>query len=309
MRTHFMISFLCFPSKGLLKAVFGKCSLILTTCITLLFFLGIAQFSPVAAQEVLFDFDNAPLYSSLPIYQTAGGITAHLSATGQGYSIQNANVIGFTPPGFSGRILYPSSINLSDILIRFNQTLTDFSIMYCCQELGCDDAATMKVTAYMNGSYVGFNTRTATYPGTWPVDTLRCSFPQGFDSVVVHYFMHPPTCQDYGVIYMADNMRVTPLPVNVLSEGEIIEKYTLSQNYPNPFNPTTNIKFAIPKSSNVKIAVFDIAGKELEVLVDEQLKAGTYQLNWNASTHSSGVYFYKMQAGEYYSTMKMVLIK
>ena len=151
----------------------------------------IAQVSPASAQLVLFDFDNAPLYTSLPIYQTAGGITAHLSATGQGYSIQNANVLGFTPPGFAGRIIYPNSIYLADLLIRFDQTLTDFSIMYACQELGCDDAATMRVTAYMNGSYVGTNTRTATFPGTWPVDTLRCHFPQGFDSVVVHYDSSP----------------------------------------------------------------------------------------------------------------------
>lgn len=81
--------------------------------------------------------------------------------------------------------------------------------MYACQELGCDDAATMKVTAYMGGTLVGFNTKTATYPGTWPVDTLACSFSQGFDSVVVHYNSPPPTCGDYGVIFLADNMKAT----------------------------------------------------------------------------------------------------
>src|SRR5689334_5198381 len=124
-----------------------------------------------SAQPVLFDFDNAALHSSLPMDQTVGGITAYLSAIGQGYSIQEANVLGFTPQGFSGRIIYPNSIYLADLLISFNQSLTDFSIMYACQELGCDDAATMRVTAYLNGNYIGTNTRTATYPGTWPSDT------------------------------------------------------------------------------------------------------------------------------------------
>jgi hypothetical protein len=195
--------------KKSIESVFGKCNFIVTACISLFFFSVLAQLSPTSAQSVLFDFDNAPLYTSLPLNQTAGGITAHLSATGQGYSIQEANVLGFTPPGFAGHILYPNSINLSDLLISYDHTLTDFSIMYSCQELGCNDAATMRVTAYKNGSFVGTNTKTASNPGTWPVDTLKCSFPQGFDSVVVHYDSPPPTCQDYGVIYLADNMWIT----------------------------------------------------------------------------------------------------
>ena len=90
--------------------------------------------------------------------------------------------------------------------------------MYSCQELGCDDAATMRVTAYVNGTFIGTNTKIASNPGTWPVDTLSCSFPQGFDSVVVHYDKRPATCQDYGVIFLADNMRVTAsgaLPVQL----------------------------------------------------------------------------------------------
>jgi hypothetical protein len=176
-------------------------------------------FTTASGQAVLFDFDNAPLHSGFPISQTAGGITAQLAGTGQGYSIQDANVLGFTPQGFSGRIIYPNSVFLADLLVRFDAKLTDFSIMYSCQELGCDDAATMRVTAYRDGSIVGTNTKTAGNPGTWPVDTLRFSFQQGFDSIVVHYDSRPPTCQDYGVIFMADNMRVTPLgvvPVNLM---------------------------------------------------------------------------------------------
>jgi len=93
------------------------------------------------AQEVLFDFDNAPLHSPLPIYQTSGGITAHLSATGQGYSIQYASALGFTPPGFAGLMLYPNSINLSDLASTMTTHLPSFRLCMACQELGCDDAA------------------------------------------------------------------------------------------------------------------------------------------------------------------------
>jgi hypothetical protein len=268
----------------------------------------IAYVSPVSAQAVLFDFDNAPLYSSLPIYQTAGGITAHLSATGQGYSIQNANVLGFTPPGFAGRIIYPNSISLSDLRVHFDQTLTEFSIMYACQELGCDDAATMRVTAYMNGTYVGTNTRTATFPGTWPVDTLRCSFPQGFDSVVVHYDSPPPTCQDYGTIFVADNMRVTPI-VTGISEGRLAEMFTLRQNYPNPFNPSTTISYQLPMQSYVTLKVFDMQGKEVATLVNSVEQPGDKSVNFNANKLASGVYYYRLQVGNFIETKKLVLLK
>lgn len=175
----------------------------------------IAAFATIAAasasaQAVLFDFNNAPLHTPLPIDLTVAGISAHFSATGQGYSIQDTSA-PVVPLGFTGRFIYPSSIQPADLLISFDRTLTDFSILYSPQELGCDDSATMRVTAYMHGIFVGTHTHTAIHPGTWPVDTLSCTFTQGFNSVVVHYDGHPPTCSDYGVIFLADDMRVTPL--------------------------------------------------------------------------------------------------
>lgn len=162
----------------------------------------------LSAQTVLFDFNSAPIHTSLPIDLTVGGITAHFSATGQGFSIQDTSAPG-VPSGFSGRLLYPNSVFKADLLIGFDHVLTDFSIRYAPQELGCDDSATMRVTATMNGVFVGTNTKTASNPGTWPIDTLSCSFPKGFNAVVVHYDSKPPTCQDYGVIFMADDMIVT----------------------------------------------------------------------------------------------------
>ncbi len=171
---------------------------------------AIATAAPTTAQTVLFEFDNAPLHSPLPTDLTVGGIMAHFSATGQGYSIQRADTMGFTPVGFGGYCIYPSSVFPADLLVGFSQTLTGFSILYAPQELGCDDSATMRVTAYMDGALVGTNTTTADPPGTWPTGTLIFSSAQGFNSVVVHYDARPPTCQDYGPIFVADNMSVTP---------------------------------------------------------------------------------------------------
>ncbi len=91
--------------------------------------------------------------------------------------------------------------------------------------------------------------------------------------------------------------------------SEIPMSFSLGQNYPNPFNPTTNIKFALPKSSIVKITVFDITGKEIETLVNEQLQAGTYETKWNASNYPSGVYFYKLTTDGFIETKRMLMIK
>jgi hypothetical protein len=229
-----------------------------------------------SAQTVLFDFDNAPLHSPLPISLTEGGITANFSATGQGFSIQEANVLGFTPQGFTGRVIYPNSIYQADLHIRFDQTLTYFSIMYACQELGCDDAATIRVTAYSRGSFTGTATMTATNPGTWPVDTLSCSFSQGFDSVVVHYDKRPPTCQDYGVIFMADNMKVTPANTTGINSQKISGRAIVS---PNPATSSSAITFTLLQSDNIRIAIYDLTGRMIKNLFKGSLPPGEHKIN------------------------------
>ncbi len=163
------------------------------------------------AQSVLFDFANAPQYTSLPINLTVGGITAHFSATGQGYSIQLFNCQGLSPVGFSGLCIYPSSVYAADLIVDFSTPVTDFSILYAPEEYACDSSATMRVTAYLNGGLVGTATTNA-QAGTWPTETLRFSSAQTFNHVVVHYDAPPVTGGDYGPVFMADNMAVTPAP-------------------------------------------------------------------------------------------------
>ena len=89
------------------------------------------------------------------------------------------------------------------------------------------------------------------------------------------------------------------------------KSFSLSQNYPNPFNPSTKIKFSIPGSSVAQtfLSVYDILGKEITTLVNEQLKPGSYEVEWNAANYPSGVYYYKLTSGDFTETKKMVLIK
>lgn len=168
------------------------------------------------AQSVLFDFDSLPAHSSLPAAYTVGGITASFTATGQGYSIQPANTLGFTPAGFAGNCIYPNGISAADLLVSFSTPLTNFSILYAPQELACDSSATMRVTAYLNGTVVATATTNATWncTCTWTSQILPISTVLPFNSVIVHYEAPPPPipnpCQDYGTIFLADNMTVTP---------------------------------------------------------------------------------------------------
>ncbi len=103
----------------------------------------------------------------------------------------------------------------------------------------------------------------------------------------------------------------TPIGIQVIST-EIPEKFELYNNYPNPFNPVTKIRFDIPDISGnntVKLEIFDLTGKSLGYIVNEKLDAGEYSVDWNASDYSSGVYFYRINAGSFTDTRKMILVK
>lgn len=93
------------------------------------------------------------------------------------------------------------------------------------------------------------------------------------------------------------------------SKNIIPDEYSLWQNYPNPFNPVTKIKFDIQKSEYTTLKIFDIAGKEIAVLVNEFLSPGSYETIWNADNFPSGIYFAKIQAGNYSQIIKMTLLK
>lgn len=105
------------------------------------------------------------------------------------------------------------------------------------------------------------------------------------------------------------------IPVGILQiNGTLPVEYSLSQNYPNPFNPQTKIKFDIPanvkgQTTKVKLVIYDLLGREVAKLVNEELKPGTYEADWDGSNFSSGVYFYKIITEGFVETKKMVLMK
>jgi hypothetical protein len=93
------------------------------------------------------------------------------------------------------------------------------------------------------------------------------------------------------------------------SNVEQPDKHKLRQNYPNPFNPTTTIQYSIPGKAHVKLSVYNTLGQQVAVLVDRTMGAGSYKTTWNAENQNSGMYLYRIEAGEFTDTKSMILLK
>ncbi len=111
------------------------------------------------------------------------------------------------------------------------------------------------------------------------------------------------TLMGWGLRFNSSVTTVSPISSNVPGE------YKLHQNYPNPFNPVTNINFDIPKAGLVSIKVYDITGREISTLVNQSMEAGSFNVEFDASSIASGTYFYKIQAGNFTDVKKMMLVK
>ena len=97
--------------------------------------------------------------------------------------------------------------------------------------------------------------------------------------------------------------------LTIITSQEQPAEFKLYANYPNPFNPVTNIRFNLPQTSHTKLTIYDVLGNEVTTLINDELNVGSYLVSWNASNNPSGVYFYKLESGEYVNVRKMVFLK
>jgi hypothetical protein len=115
--------------------------------------------------------------------------------------------------------------------------------------------------------------------------------------------------QDWTAGWSTIHMTSVITSVNEERTQTVPTNFELSQNYPNPFNPTTTIRFSLPQSGNVKLVVFNLLGQVVANLVNGYKEAGTYNINWNASKLSSGIYIYRIESNSFSVTKKMTLLK
>ncbi len=138
--------------------------------------------------------------------------------------------------------------------------------------------------------------------------TTSGTLSDSFATVSAQFGLHVNvrTYSNFVTVYI-DSVGV--LGVEEINNNEIVTNFELQQNYPNPFNPSTNIQFALPQSSFVILEVFNALGERINILVSEELNAGSYNYNWNASNFTSGIYFYRLQVNSFVETKKMMLLK
>ena len=147
------------------------------------------------------------------------------------------------------------------------------------------------------------------------VDGARiCNDAINSEGIIANVLFTPKSNKEHNVTLesvRARNSGNVPLTVKIESDGnaDVPKTFSLVQNYPNPFNPKTIINYQLPKSEQVRLVIYDILGKEVNVLVNEKQNTGYYQVEWDGTNYAFGIYFYKIYAGEFSSVKKMILLK
>ena len=163
------------------------------------------------------------------------------------------------------------------------------------------------------------------------IDAFEITFPVLMDSTqkVINDYLQFVSTSPFPLDYIIDQQgkvayhnteynprRMVEIITNLLSpigvEGEIAStplSYRLKQNYPNPFNPATQIEFSLPVSSKVSLVIYNILGQEIARLIDGEQAAGVHSVIWEATNLSTGIYFYRIQAGDFVQTRKLLLLK
>jgi plastocyanin len=159
---------------------------------------------------------------------------------------------------------------------------------------------------WLNGTHTTTSTTIPSGASSWnaPLDAAH----QTFTYVITHSGTYNYICVPHASLGMVGVITANPNGIQPIGTA-VPDNYNLQQNFPNPFNPTTNIRFDIPKNTKVKLTVYNIIGEQVDLLLNNVLSAGSYNVDWNASAYPSGVYFYTLSTDDFKAVKKMILIK
>ena len=230
-------------------------------------------------------------------------VTAFDATASEHFTVPNATRFTTAGPLKMDSVFYQRSSNIYAVKPYVRNAGTSMTISGAKIRLYCDDPWVTSIIASI-----------ASLPNIAPGATVNTSSwvtIYVIDSLFPGYLNFRAEIMKDGWPYWTDTLRFYDPGWNGV-EGETNEapiEYSLSQNYPNPFNPNTQIKYSIPKTSLVTLKIFNTLGEEIETLVNEEKTVGTYEVNLNAANLPSGVYFYRLQAGDFVQTRKMILLK
>ncbi len=155
-------------------------------------------------------------------------------------------------------------------------------------------------------------------PGTYTLGKVRFNVVGSFVTDSIKFRVNPPFTTALTTVNDSTVALVYPTTFNITNPvvtgtgnnlSELPKEFKLYENYPNPFNPTTSIKYDVASNAFVRLTVYDVTGKEVETLVNDNLQAGRYEASFNGGSYSSGIYFAKIEAGSYKHIIKMVMVK
>jgi hypothetical protein len=141
------------------------------------------------------------------------------------------------------------------------------------------------------------------------LDTLKGNGNEYVDKKVEQAQTYTYRIKAYSTFGESDYSNEASLALTDVKKTDIPTVYSISQNYPNPFNPTTKIKFGLPNAGLTKLIIYDLLGREVQTLINKELETGYHEINFDAGNFTSGVYFYRIQSGDFIQTKKMILIK
>ena len=222
-------------------------------------------------------------------------ITIKYSSTGQQLWTASYNGIGNGDDRAASIGIIRNSDNSRSIVVTGKSWGTQANYDYATVRYNCSNGVQSQTSRY---SFAGNSNDIAKDIAISPNNKV---FITGFSQLIID----GPLAQSYISTLMFDWGASSEL----ITENNTPQSFTLHQNYPNPFNPSTSIKFELSEASDVKLAVYDMLGRENEVLINQYLSPGSYTFSFSGSNLSSGIYFYELKAGSYRDIKKMTLVK
>jgi hypothetical protein len=214
---------------------------------------------------------------------------------------------GTVTPFLAGRDFSPPSITYSNVTSNktnqnYSATLQKFTIS--------GHVRTSAGQSFPGVTLVGLPGPPVSDANGFYTATVEWGWNGEFSASFYGYLFQPLARKILFVLEDCPDQDFTAFPaVTVWGRDDMPQEYYLHQNNPNPFNPSTTIKYELPKSSEVRLSVYDMLGREVSVLVNERRDAGVHEVKFESSNLASGVYFYRLRAGDFVQTRKLLLCR